>query len=60
MWYNRLSEYLNEKGYTNDPINPCVFIRRDRSGFVIIAVYIDKLNITKTPEELSKVVEYLK
>ena len=51
---------MNEKGYKNDPISPYVFIRRDRSEFVIIAVYVDDLNIIGTLEELSKAVEYLK
>ena len=27
MWYNRLSEYLLKKGYKNDPICPCIFIK---------------------------------
>ena len=28
MWYNRLSEYLINEGYTNDAICPCVFIKK--------------------------------
>ncbi|CAL2260333.1 unnamed protein product [Prunus armeniaca] len=35
MWYNRLSEYLIKKGYINDPICPCVFIKKSNSGFAI-------------------------
>ena len=31
MWYNRLSEYLLNEGYKNDPICPCIFIRRSKS-----------------------------
>ena len=27
MWYNRLSEYLINRGYKNDQICPCVFIK---------------------------------
>jgi len=60
MWYNRLSECLIKEGYTNDPICPCVFIKKNGSGFVIIAVYVDDLNLIGTPEELQKAVEYLK
>ena len=52
MWYNRLSEYLLKKGYVNNPICPCVFIRKTMSGFVIIAVYVDDLNIIGTNEEI--------
>ena len=45
MWYNRLTKYLLKQGYNNDPICPCVFIKRYQSQFVIIIVYVDDLNI---------------
>jgi len=51
MWYNRLSEYLLKEGYKNDPISPCIFIKRFGSGFVIIEVYVDDLNIIGTSVE---------
>lgn len=60
MWYNRLSEYLLKEGYKNDPICPCVFIKRSGSKFTIIIVYVDDLNIIGTREEFSKAVECLK
>ena len=34
--------------------------KKSQSGFVILTVYIDDLNIIKIPKELSKVIEYLK
>ncbi|CAM8910135.1 unnamed protein product [Rhodiola kirilowii] len=60
MWYNRLNEYLSQKGYVNDPLCPCVFIKKTTSGCVIIAVYVDDLNIIGTNEEIHKVISYLK
>ncbi|KAL0541611.1 hypothetical protein IC582_021664 [Cucumis melo] len=60
MLYNRLSEYLWKEGYQNNPICPCVFIKKSQSGFAIITVYVDGLNIIGTHEELSKAIEYLK
>ena len=60
MWYNRLSEYLLKEGYVNNPICPCVFIKKLETGFSIIAVYVDDLNLVGTPEELTKTAEYLK
>ena len=33
MWYNQLSECLIQKGYTSDPICPCVFIKENGSKF---------------------------
>ena len=60
MWYNRLSEYLLKEGYVNYLICPCVFIKKSETGFAIIAVYVDDLNLVGTPEELTKTAEYLK
>ena len=44
----------------NNPICPCVFIKKSETGFAIIAVYVDDLNLVGTPEELTKTAEYLK
>ena len=52
MWYNRLSEYILKKGYVNNAICPCVSIKKSSSGFVIIAVYVDDLNIIGTQKEV--------
>jgi hypothetical protein len=60
MWYNRLSEYLLKEGFENNQICPCVFIKRSESGFAIVAVYVDDLNLVGTPEELTKTTNYLK
>jgi hypothetical protein len=60
MWYNCLNEYLWREGYNNDPICPCVFIKKSESNFVIIVVYVDDLNIIGTHEEILKTINYLK
>ena len=60
MWYNRLSEYLLKEGYVNNPICPCVFIKKSNSGFDILAVYVDDINLIGTLKELTKAAEYLK
>ena len=60
MWYKRFSEYLIKERYKNDPICPCVFIKKSETGFAIIAVYVDDMNLIRTPKELSKTAEYLK
>ena len=49
-----LSEYLLKEGYVNNPICPCVFIKKSETGFAIIAIYVDDLNIVGTPKELTK------
>ena len=60
MWYNRLSEYLIKQGYINDAICPCIFIKKTTLGFVILAVYVDDINLIGTPEKVQKAIEYLK
>ena len=51
---------MSDEGYINNPICPCVFIKRTTSGFIIIAVYMDDLNIIKTHKEIQEVATYLK
>ena len=60
MWYNRLSEYLLKEGYANNPICPCIFIKRSETRFAIIAMYVDDLNLVGTLEELTRTTKYLK
>ena len=60
MWYNFLNEYLLKRGFENDEICPCIFIKKTIFGFAIIAVYVDDLNIIGTPEELTETATYLK
>ena len=59
MWYNHLSEYLLKEGYVNNPICPCIFIKKSETGFAIIVVYVDDLNLIGTSEELTRVGKYL-
>ena len=60
MWYNHLSEYLLKEGYVNNPICPCVFIKKITSGFIIIFVYVDDLNIIETHKEILEAMIYIK
>src|SRR5690606_33550093 len=55
-----VSVHLTQEGYTNNLICPCVFIKKTTFGFVIIAVYIDDLNIIGTQNEIQKASDYLK
>lgn len=60
MWYNRLSRYLQKNGYISNQICPCVFIKKSQSGFVIITVYVDDLNLVGSATEVDEAVIYLK
>ena len=52
MWYNRLSKYLLKEGYKNDPISPCIYMKKFENEFSIIIVYVNDINIVETPDEL--------
>ena len=56
----RLNEYLLKEEYVNNPICPCIFIKKSKIGFAIIAMYVDDLNLVGTPEELTRTTNYLK
>lgn len=61
IWYNSLSQYLlTEEGYINDPICAYFFIKKTTIGFTILVVYIDNLNLIKTPKELINTTNSLK
>ena len=54
MWYNHLSEYLLKKGYVNNPICPCIFIKKSDTEFTITVVYVDDIKLVGTLEELTR------
>jgi hypothetical protein len=54
MWYNRLKELLLNKGYSNNDDCPCVFIHKSSTGFFIISVYVDDLNIIGTELDINE------
>ena len=60
MWYNCLNEYLLKEGYMNNPICLCIFIKKSETGFAIIVVYVDDLNLVGTLEEFTRTTSYLK
>ena len=60
MWYNRISEYLLKKEYANNLICSSIFIKKSKTRFVIIVVYVDDLNLIGAFEELIRTIKYLK
>ena len=44
----------------NNLICPCIFIKKLEIGFTIIVVYVDDLNLIRTPEELTRTTNYFK
>ena len=49
MWYKHLRDFLLFHNFQHDQALPCLFILQHTSGFVVIAVYVDDLNLVGTP-----------
>jgi hypothetical protein len=60
MWYNRLSEFLLKKGYSNNDDCPCVFIKKSETGLCIFSVYVDDLNIIGNTQDIDEARNHLK
>jgi hypothetical protein len=60
IWYNQLKEFLLNKRYSNNDDCPCVFIHKFSSGFCIISVYVDDLNIIGTKFDINEAQNHLK
>jgi hypothetical protein len=60
MWYNRLSNFLLDKGFLKNDDCPCVFIKKSENGYCIISVYVDDLNIIGTTQDIEEASSYLK
>jgi hypothetical protein len=60
MWFNRLSNFLLQRGYINIDDCPCVFIKKSLNCFCIILVYVDDLNIIGTARDIEEAMACLK
>jgi hypothetical protein len=60
IWYNRLKEFLLNKGYSNSDDCPCVFIRKSTTEFCIISVYVDDLKIIGHTKDINEARNHLK
>jgi hypothetical protein len=60
MWYDRLKEFLLNKVYSNSDDCSCGFIRKSSTGFCIISVYVDDLNIIGHAKDIDESRNHLK
>jgi hypothetical protein len=60
MWYNRLKEFLLNIEYSNNDDCSYVFIRKSSTGFYIISVYVDDLNIIGYAKDIDEAYNHLK
>ena len=50
IWYHHCCHFLISHGFIHNNILPYIFTYSTNSGFVILAMYVDDLNILGTPE----------
>jgi hypothetical protein len=55
-----LKEFLLNKGYFNNDDCPCVFIKISQTGFCIISIYVDDMNIIGHRRDIDKASNHLK
>ena len=48
LWYQHLRDFLLDQDFTNDTTLPCVFVHKKGPEFVILAVYVDDINLIGT------------
>lgn len=60
MWYNHPIDYLIKDGYLNGNKCLCIFTKLYTNGFIVIAMYVDHLNLVGTPHKIAIAVSYLK
>jgi hypothetical protein len=60
MLYNWLSVFLKNKGYINNDDCPCVFIKKTTTGFCIVCVYVDDINIIGNEQDINEARHHLK
>ena len=48
-WYHHLCNFLISQSFMHNNTLPCIFTYTSEVGFVILAVYVDDLNILGTP-----------
>jgi hypothetical protein len=61
LWNDAVNATLHRLNFTRCNSDPCLYVRKEKSGFVIIALYVDDLILTsKSSDLLSKVKVALK
>ena len=59
MWYSHLHSFFLDHKFQHDQSLPCIFTLCNPTGFVIVAVYVDDLNLVGTAAICKHVVSLL-
>lgn len=53
IWYDTVSQYMVELGFTPIPADPCVYVRVDESGRLNVAVHVDDFAVAGLPHTIA-------
>ncbi|CAM6123709.1 unnamed protein product [Calypogeia fissa] len=59
-WYHRFHTEMIAMGFSNSEIAPCVFIKREGKELMIVAIYVDDLNMFGTNKIMLETIKLLK
>ena len=59
MWYQHLKDFLTSHDFLTDHTLPCIFIYQNQKDFVIVAAYMDDLNLVGTDPAITHVISLL-
>jgi hypothetical protein len=60
VWFQRFADEMISMGFTHDQISPCLFLKHKNDEFVIVAIYVDDINIFGTPDITEHTITLLK
>ena len=59
-WYQRFKNEMLAMNFQNDDIAPCIFIKKMDKEFIIIAIYINNINLFGTNKIMQDTIDMLK
>ncbi len=54
IWYHKFKDEMQKLGFVNDKKAPCIFIKRQADEYIILAIYVDDINLFGTPKLIEK------
>lgn len=60
IWYKRFRAEMLNLDFINDDLAPCLFLKQVDTEFLVLALYVDDVNIFGTPHLVSKTIQKLK
>jgi hypothetical protein len=59
-WFHKFKTEMLKMGFTTSDLAPCIFLKREVHKFLIIAIYVDDLNLFGTAKIIHEYIQILK